>query len=48
MMIMMMYPFFVMSHDTNAGQNPNIKTTTKSFENAAELKYLGTTLTKQN
>jgi hypothetical protein len=27
--------------DFNAGENCNIKTTTRSFENAARLKYFG-------
>jgi hypothetical protein len=43
-----LYPFFVMSHEHNAGQNRNINITTKSFENVEKFKYLRTTLTKQN
>jgi len=43
-----LYPFFVMSHEQNAGQNHNINITTKSFESVTKFKYLGTMLTKQN
>ena len=43
-----LYPFFVMSHEQNAGQNHNIKLRTKSFESVAKFNYLGTMLTKQN
>jgi hypothetical protein len=37
--------YMVMSRDQNAGQNHNIKTDNKSFENVEQFKYLGTTLT---
>jgi hypothetical protein len=36
------------SRDQNIGQNYNIKMANRSFENAAQLKYLGTTVTSQN
>jgi hypothetical protein len=32
----------------NAGQNHNIKTANRCFENVAQFKYLGTTTTNQN
>jgi hypothetical protein len=37
-----------MSRHPNSGQNQNIRTADKSFENVATFKYLGTTLTNQN
>jgi hypothetical protein len=43
-----LYPFFVMSHKQNAGQNHNMNINTKSFGSVAKFKYLGSTLTKQN
>jgi hypothetical protein len=36
-----------MSHHQNAGQNPNIKLSNKFFENVAEFRYLGMTVTNQ-
>jgi hypothetical protein len=32
----------------NAGQNHDIKRTKRCFENVAQLRYLGTTVTNQN
>jgi hypothetical protein len=40
--------YMVMSHNQNAGQNHNIKSDNKSFEEVEEFIYLGTTLTNQN
>jgi hypothetical protein len=37
-----------MSHQQNAGQNHNIKTTNRSVENVAQFKYRGTTVIDQN
>jgi hypothetical protein len=38
----------IMSRHPNSGQNQNIRTAYKSFENVAKFKYLGTTLINQN
>jgi hypothetical protein len=38
----------LVSHDQNAGQNQDIKIANRSFENASQFKYLGTTVTNQN
>jgi hypothetical protein len=38
----------LLSRHQNAGQNRDIKTVNRSFENVAQFKYLGTTLTNQN
>jgi hypothetical protein len=40
--------YMVTSPDQDAGQNGNIRTGNKSFENAEQFKCLGTTLTNQN
>jgi hypothetical protein len=37
-----------MSHHQNSGQNQNIRITNELFENVAQFKYLGMTLTYQN
>jgi hypothetical protein len=38
----------LLSRQQNAGQNHDIKTANRSFENVAQFKYLGTTITNQN
>jgi hypothetical protein len=38
----------LLSRHQNAGQNYDMKITNKSFENLAQFKYLGTTITNQN
>jgi hypothetical protein len=38
----------LLSRHQNAGQNHSIKTAKKYFENVAQFRYLGTTVTNQN
>jgi hypothetical protein len=38
----------LLSRHQNAGQNHNLKTGDRSFENVAQFKYLGTIVTNQN
>jgi hypothetical protein len=38
----------LLSHLKNAGQNHDIKIANRFFENVAQFKYLGTTVTNQN
>jgi hypothetical protein len=38
----------LLSRHQNAGQNPDVKTANRCFENVTEYKYLGTTVTNQN
>jgi hypothetical protein len=40
--------YMLLSHHQNAGKNHNMKIGDRSFENMAQLKYLGTTVTNQN
>jgi hypothetical protein len=40
--------YMLLSRHQNAGQNQDIKIGNRCFENVAKLKYLGTTVTKQN
>jgi hypothetical protein len=40
--------YMIMSRHPNSAQNQNIRTANESFENVAQFKYLGTTLTNQN
>jgi hypothetical protein len=40
--------YMLMTRHQNAGQNHNIKIANRSFENMAQFKYLGTTVTNQN
>jgi hypothetical protein len=37
-----------MSHHQNAGQNHKIKAANRCFENVAQFRYLGRTVTNQN
>jgi hypothetical protein len=39
---------YVAVSSPNAGQNHDIKTANRSFENVEQFKYLGTTVTYQN
>jgi hypothetical protein len=38
----------LLNHHQNEGQNRDIKIGNRCFENVAQFKYLGTTVTKQN
>jgi hypothetical protein len=40
--------YMLLSHHQNAGQNHDIKIADRSFENVAQFKYLGMTVTNQN
>jgi hypothetical protein len=40
--------YMIMSRHPKSGQNQNIRIANESFENVAEFKYLGTTLTNQD
>jgi hypothetical protein len=40
--------YMLVSRDQNAGQNQEIKTGNRSFENVSQFKYLGMTVTNQN
>jgi hypothetical protein len=40
--------YVVMFHHQNAGQNHNVLTANKSFENVTKFKHLGITVTNQN
>jgi hypothetical protein len=40
--------YMLLSRHQNAGKNHNTKTGDRSFENVAQFKYLGTTVTNQN
>jgi hypothetical protein len=40
--------YMLLSHHQNAGQNHDIKIANRSFENVAQFKYLGTTVTNDN
>jgi hypothetical protein len=40
--------YMLMSCHQTAGQNHDIETANRSFENVAQLKYLGTRVTNQN
>jgi hypothetical protein len=40
--------YILLSPHQNAGQNHDMKTTNRAFENVAQLKYMRTTVTNQN
>jgi hypothetical protein len=40
--------YMLLSRHQNAGQNQDIKIGKSCFENVAQLRYLGTTITNQN
>jgi hypothetical protein len=40
--------YMLLSCHHNAGQNHNIQTAVRFFENVAQMKYLGTTITNQS
>jgi hypothetical protein len=40
--------YILLSHHQNKGKNHNIKIANRSFENVAQLKYFGMTVTNQN
>jgi Tfp pilus assembly protein PilW len=40
--------YMLLSGHQNAGQNQDIKTANRSFENVSQFKYLGTAVTNQN
>jgi hypothetical protein len=40
--------YMLLSHHQNVGQNRDIKTANRLFENVSQFRYLGTTLTNQN
>jgi hypothetical protein len=40
--------YMLVSRDQNAGQNREIKTGNRSFENVSQFKYMGTTVSNQN
>jgi hypothetical protein len=40
--------YMFLSRHQNVGQNRDVKIANKSFENVAQFKYLGTTVTNQN
>jgi hypothetical protein len=42
------YKYMFLSCHQNSGQNHDIKIGNKSFENVAQFKYLGTTVSIQN
>jgi hypothetical protein len=39
--------YMFLSRHQNAGQNHDVEITNRSFENAAQFKYLGTTVTNK-
>jgi hypothetical protein len=38
----------LLSHHQNVGQNPDIKTANRLFENGSQFKYMGAMVTNQN